>query len=102
MLSYRTILITITVFSLLSIAGMTEIRASLGFAILCINLFTWSWPLIDRWNKKRNKHILEGRKQLEVGNHSQAEKALELALAQSSGRKPAVVQSILLSLAEAQ
>lgn len=102
MLSYRTVLICITVFSLLSIAGMGEIRASFGLAILFINVFTWCWPRIDKWNKARNRQIVEGRRQLEIGNHGEAEKLLEQAVEGARGRSVAVRQAVLLSLAEAR
>src|SRR5579863_4871525 len=104
MVSYRTILVTVGVFSLLSIAGMREIRVSLLVAIALINIFAWSWPRIDKWNKQRNRYTVAGEQHMQVGNYGEAEKSFELAAAEAERRgSPWTRQStILLNLADAR
>jgi tetratricopeptide (TPR) repeat protein len=104
MAPYRIILIVVTVLSFLSIAGMREIRASLVVAIVIINVFGWSWPIIDKWNKRRNRLIADGEQELQVGNYGEAEKSLKLAAAEAESHgAPAARRSMILrSLAESQ
>ena len=103
MLIYRTILVMVTVLSLI-FAGFNEIRNSLGLTVGLMNLCLWSWPFIAKWKKGRDAHRVEGERQLQVGNYSEAEQSLILALAEAelrvtSARKRA---SMLWNLAEAQ
>jgi tetratricopeptide (TPR) repeat protein len=101
---YRALLIVVTVLSFLSIAGMREVRASLVVAIACINVFGWSWELINKYNKRRNRLAADGEQELRVGNYSEAEKSLAQAAAEANGRgaSPAKRATILRNLAEAQ
>jgi tetratricopeptide (TPR) repeat protein len=104
MLSYRTILVAVSVFSLLSIAGMRDVRTALLVAIVLINVFAWTWPLIERWSRRRNRLALEGERQLQIGNYSEAEKSLEAAAAEAIRRSASALKQagILLRLAEAR
>ena len=101
---YRALLIFVTILSFLSIAGMREIRASLAVAILCINVFGWSWDLINKWNKRRSQLAAEGERELQVGNYGEAEKSLELAAADAKSRGASATKraAIVRNLAEAQ
>ena len=101
---YRALLIAVTVLSFLSVAGMREIRASLVVAILFINAFGWGWELFNKWNTRRNQLAVQGERELQVGNYSEAEKSLALALteANSSGFSAGKRAAILRNLAEAQ
>ena len=101
---YRALLIAVTVLSFLSVAGMREIRASLVVAILFINAFGWGWELFNKWNKRRNQLADQGERELQVGNYSEAEKSLALAVteANSSGFSAGKRATILRNLAEAQ
>src|SRR5881296_1448043 len=104
MLSYRTILIIVTLLSLLSVAGMRQIGSALFFAIGMINVALWSWPRIDKALKKKNAHSLEGEKQLQAGNYKEAEAALLLAVADAETRRRSSLKraELLCRLAEAQ
>src|ERR1700724_1016875 len=95
---YRAILIVVTVLSFLSVAGMAEIRIPLLLAITFINVFGWSWPIIDKWIKRRNRLTSEGAQELKVGNYSEAEKALMLASAENRGAGPGKRAAILRNL----
>src|ERR1700682_2506666 len=101
---YRALLIAVTVLSFLSVAGMREIRASLVVAIVFINAFGWSWELFNKWNKKRNQIAVQGERELQVGNYSEAEKSLALAAAEANSRSFSAGRraTIRRNLAEAQ
>src|SRR5260370_14401329 len=101
---YRAILVVVSVLSFLSVAGMREIRMYLIMTIALVNVFGWTWLLIDKWNKQRNRHTSDGEQELQVGNYGEAEKSLALA-ATEAGRRGATAAKqagILRSLAVAQ
>src|SRR3954470_17634340 len=103
MLSYRTLLIVVTILSL-SVTGLRQVRNSLSLTIGLMNACMWMLPIYERWKKKRDSHLLTGQSQLRVGNFAQAEQSLVLALAaaeeqHASEKKRA---GILMSMAEAQ
>lgn len=104
MLSHRTILVAIAVFSLLTLVGMQETRLSLVIAVVLLNVVAWSWPLIVQWRQSKNRLLIEGERQLRIGNYGEAERALESAAAEATAKSvPALKQSeILLKLAEAR
>jgi tetratricopeptide (TPR) repeat protein len=103
MLIYRTILVVVTVLSLI-FAGFNEIRNSLGLTVGLMNLCLWSLPLIAKWKKSRDAHRVEGERQLQIGNYSEAEQSLVLALAEAEHRSASAKKraSVLWNLAEAQ
>jgi tetratricopeptide (TPR) repeat protein len=101
---YRTILIVVSVLSFLSIAGMREMRASVVVAIAFLNICGWSWELIAKRNKRRNRFTAEGEQKLQIGNYGEAEKSLALAAeeAESRGAPAENRATILRNMAEAQ
>src|SRR5947207_15757152 len=103
MLIYWTFLVMVTVLRLIY-AAFNEIRTSLGLTVGLMNLCLWSWPLIAKWNKSRDAHRVEGERQLQIGNYSEAEQSLILALAEAELRATSAKKraSLLWNLAEAQ
>src|SRR5262245_65181605 len=85
MVIYRIILVMVTVLSLI-FAGFNEIRNTLGLTVGLMNLCLWSWPLIAKWNRRRDALRVEGERQLQIGNYSEAEQSLILALAEAELR----------------
>src|SRR2546421_2263742 len=85
-MSYRTILYVVLVLSLLSIAGMNEIRTSLVVTIGLINITIWVWPRIEKLIKKYRVNTAVGEKHLLVGNYKEAEQALSDALSEAERR----------------
>ena len=101
--SYRVILMVVSLLSLL-VAGLSEIRNSLFLTVGLMNLCLWTFPLIEKWKKRRNASSVEGERQLQVGNYPEAEQSLILALAEAEHQRTSVKKraSLLGSLAEAQ
>jgi tetratricopeptide (TPR) repeat protein len=103
MMSYRTILAVVTVLSLL-VAGLGEIRNSLILTVGLMNLCLWTFPIIQKWKKRRDAPGLEGEGHLLVGNYPEAEQALRKALSQAEHQRITVKKraSLMRNLADAQ
>jgi len=101
--SYRIILMVVSALSLV-FAGFSEIRNSLFLTISLMNLCLWTFPLIEKWKKRRDALSVEGERQLQVGNYPEAEQSLLSAIAEAEGRRDSVkkLTGMLLNLAEAQ
>jgi tetratricopeptide (TPR) repeat protein len=103
-MSYRTLLYVVLSLSVLSVAGMSEIRTSLIVAIGIINLAIWVWPRIEKILKERRAQTDLGEKHLQVGNYKEAEEALEKAIVEAEFRKSSASKraALFVSLGESQ
>jgi len=103
MLSYRVILMVVSLLSLL-VAGLSEIRNSLFLTVGLMNLCLWTFPLIEKWKRRRDASSVEGERQLQVGNYPEAEQVADSAVAERNTKRASVKKraSLLRNLAEAQ
>src|SRR5260370_23727080 len=103
MVTYRAILIVVTILSL-AVAGLSEIRNSLILTLGLMNLCMWALPLFQKWKTKRDANSLEGERQLGIGNYPEAERFLVLAVAdtQRQSTSAARMAALRLCLAEAR
>src|SRR6267142_1967051 len=95
-MSYRIILLIVTLLSVLSVAGMKELGGVILMIIGMINIALWTWPRIDKALKEKNVHRIEGDKQIRAGNLNQAEEAMILAVADAERRKLSVSKRVTL------
>ena len=103
-MSYRTWLYVVAGLSLLSVAGLGEIRTSLLVAVIFVNGAMWIWPRVEKRIRARRRTSDLGHKHLEVGNYKEAETVLGLAAIEAELRKssPMKQAELLTSLGESQ